>query len=138
MKDKDVRRMRQKRKLLLKRMGEIEDFVRGSVVLMKRPCTYPACRKCASGERHPTWVLTVSQSGKTRTVYLGKERLSEARRMVKNHRRLKEIVEEIAQINVVLLTGRTLPGRKKTHDKQKGQTRDRPKGKTGAKRGQGP
>jgi hypothetical protein len=48
-------------------------------VLMKRKCTYPGCRKCAAGQRHPTWVLTYSREGKTRTVYLGEKRRARTR-----------------------------------------------------------
>lgn len=99
----ELRRLRQKRKLLLKRLAGIEEFIRGSVVLMKRKCMYPGCRKCASGERHPTWVLTVSHAGKTRTVYLGEKRVQAAQRMSENYRRLMRLVEEIAQINLALL-----------------------------------
>ena len=104
MEAREIRRVRQKRKLLAKRMGKIEEFVRGSVVLMKRPCTYPRCRKCASGERHPTWVLTVSRCGKTHTVYLGKKRLAAAQRMAANYRKLLGLIEEMAAVNRVLLT----------------------------------
>jgi len=106
MDDGQARRLRQRRKLLLGRLSRIEEFLRGSVVLMKRPCTYPTCRKCAAGERHPTWGLTVSENGKTRTVYLGAKRLDAARRMTENYRRLQSLVEEIGTINRALLTGR--------------------------------
>jgi len=105
MSDGEARRLRQKRKLVLTRMGKVEDFLRGSVVLMKRPCTYPGCRKCAVGERHESWVLTYSSRGKTHTVYLGQKRLAEARRMVANHRRVVELMEQISQINLLLLKG---------------------------------
>jgi len=98
-----LRRLRRKRALLLKRMARIQDFVRGSVVLMKRPCTYPGCRKCASGERHPTWVLTYSSGGRTRTVYLGKDRLPAARRSVEDYHHLMGLIEQVAQINLMLL-----------------------------------
>jgi len=107
----DIHHLKQKRKLLAKRMARIEEFVRGSVVLMKRPCTYPGCRKCASGERHPTWVLTLSRNGKTHTVYLGKKRLDAAKRMTENYRKLLALVEEIAELNLVLL--RQSPARAK-------------------------
>jgi hypothetical protein len=106
MEEKAERRLRQKRQLLLGRAAGIEEFVRGSVVLMKRPCAYEGCRKCASGERHPTWVLTVSVKGKTRTVYLGADKRDAARRMTENYRRLMALVEQMAQINRVLLMGR--------------------------------
>ena len=103
MERREIRRLKQKRKLLAKRLARFEEFVRGSVVLMKRACTYPRCRKCASGERHPTWVLTVSRGGKTHTVYLGKKRLAAAQRMSKNYRKLLGLIEEIAALNLVLL-----------------------------------
>jgi hypothetical protein len=109
MDEREARRLRQKRKLLLRRMAGIEEFLRGSVVLMRRPCTYAGCRKCASGERHPTWGLTVSEKGKTRTMYLGVKRLDAARRMTENYRRVQALVEEIGTINRALVTGRVSP-----------------------------
>ena len=106
MDEREVRRLERKRKLLLGRMARIEEFLRGSVVLMKRPCVYRGCRKCASGERHPTWGLTVSEKGRTRTVYLGVKRLDAARRMTQNYRRLRALVDQISAINRALVSGR--------------------------------
>jgi uncharacterized protein YcsI (UPF0317 family) len=122
---KEARHLRQRRTLLLRRAAQIEEYLRGSVVLMKRPCTYEHCRKCASGERHPTWVLTFSQAGKTRTVYLGVRRLDAARTMTENYRRLMALVEQVAEVNRALLTGRN-PVTKGSRDGQ------------GQSRGQGP
>ena len=122
MEEKELRRLRAKRKLLWGRLTRTEEILRGSVVLMKRPCTYPRCRKCASGERHPTWVLTLHQKGKTQTVYLGKGRLAEARRMAENYRRVKALLEEVAQIDLLLF---------RRKDTQK-------KGSEHGQRGQGP
>jgi len=83
---------------------------------MKRPCVDARCRKCASGERHPTWVLTLSEKGKTRTVYLGAARAPQARRMSENYRRLGALLEAVAQINLVLLTGRMPAGKGAEND----------------------
>ena len=115
----ELRRLAQKRRLLWKRVVEIEEFVRGSVVLMKRRCIFTGCRKCASGERHPTWVLTVNRKGKTQTVYVGKSRLAEAQRLVDNYRRAKGLLEEVAQINLALFRGRRF-SRKGSEDDQRG------------------
>ena len=111
MEETKARRLRQKRRLLWKRAAKIEDFARGSVVLMKRRCVFAGCRKCASGQRHPTWVLTLHEKGKTRTVYVGKTRLAEAKRLVENYRRVRALTEEVAQVNLLLLRGRN-PSRK--------------------------
>jgi hypothetical protein len=112
------RRLAQKRKLLWKRAAEIEEFLRGSVVLMKRRCIFQGCRKCASGERHPTWVLTVNRKGKTQTVYVGKTRLAEAKRLVENYRRLKGLIEEVAQVNLALFRGKDWAGKGSEHDRR--------------------
>jgi len=106
MEEKEARRLRQRRRLLWRRGTGIEEFLRGSVVLLRRPCAYAGCRKCASGERHPMWVLTVSERGKTRTVYLGAGKAAAARQMTANYRRLKALIEQVAEVNQVLLTGR--------------------------------
>jgi len=100
-----------KRRRLLKEALRIEEFVRGSVVLMKRRCSSPGCRRCAAGTGHPTWVLTVSSQGKTRTIYLGEQRVGEAKRMVANYRRLLGLVEEVCELNLERLrAGRVRKG----------------------------
>ena len=120
MEERELRRWAQKRGLLWKRVVEIEEFLRGSVVLMKRRCIFAGCRKCASGERHPTWVLTVNRKGKTHTVYVGQSRLAEAKRLVENYRRVKSLLEEVAQINLVLFRRKVTP-RKGVEHGQPGQ-----------------
>ena len=75
---RERRRLERQRELLLRRLVDRPEFLRGSVVLMKRACGRPHCRRCASGKRHPTWVLTYSQAGKTQTVYVGERRAARA------------------------------------------------------------
>ena len=98
-----------KRRMLVERLAGMGEFLRGSVVLMKRRCAYQRCRKCASGVNHPTWVLTVSEKGKTRTVYLGKGRVEAARQMTREYRRLTALIDQINQVNRALLTRRGIP-----------------------------
>jgi uncharacterized ParB-like nuclease family protein len=107
--------LRLKRTALRRTLASFGSFVRGSVVLMKRRCTYPGCRKCASGQHHPTWVLTVSRKGKTHTVYLGPQRRVQAQQMAGNYRRLLALLEELAEVNLALLTGKPLEGKGGRH-----------------------
>ena len=118
MEDSVQRELERGRKALMRKLASWGAFVRGSVVLMKRRCTYPRCRKCASGQGHPTWVLTVSRQGKTHTVYLGPRRLAQAQRMAQNYRRLLALIEEIAEVNLALLTGKPLDGKGGCHGTQ--------------------
>jgi hypothetical protein len=111
MEDSAQRELERTRKALMRKLASWGAFVRGSVVLMKRRCTYPRCRKCASGQGHPTWVLTVSRQGKTHTVYLGPQRRASAQRMAETYRRLLVLIEEIAEVNLAVLTGKPLDGK---------------------------
>ena len=46
-----------------------EDFLRGSVVTMRRTCGKPRCR-CTRGEKHVSLYLAVRDGGKRRMVYV--------------------------------------------------------------------
>jgi hypothetical protein len=77
------------------------------------------CPKCARGEGHRVFVLTVSYGrGRTRQISVRRERVEEVRRWLANYRNLKEKIETICELNHDLLrperTARK-PG-KKQHD----------------------
>jgi hypothetical protein len=75
------------------------DFVRGSVVVLHRPCTRERCPRCKSGERHPATYLSYKQNGRTRLIYLSAEVQGTARLWVKNYRQLVAVIEQIADVN---------------------------------------
>ncbi|PYM32884.1 MAG: hypothetical protein DME17_19690 [Candidatus Rokuibacteriota bacterium] len=60
----------------------------GSVVVLRRPCTRPRCRRCASGAKHPATYLSLSRAGKTELVYLPAALVRPVGRGVANYRRL--------------------------------------------------
>ena len=104
------------RERVLRRVAGMQEFLRGSVVLMQRRCAQRRCRRCAAGGRHPTWVLTVSERGKTRTVYLGAGRAEQARRLAANYRQLQGWIEAASRINERLLVQRARPRTKGAGD----------------------
>ena len=112
----EAERLVAQRERVLGRVAGVREFLRGSVVLMQRRCAQRRCRRCATGGRHATWVLTVSERGKTRTVYLGAGRAERARRMAANYRQLQGWIEAASRINERLLTGRARPRAKGAGD----------------------
>jgi hypothetical protein len=50
----------------------------------------------------------VSRKGKTHTVYLGARRRVQAQQLAENYRRLQGLLEELAEVNLALLTGKPL------------------------------
>ena len=105
--------LQRRKKRLWNELRRYEDFLRGTVVLLKRRCTYPRCTACQEGEGHPTWYLSRKVKGKTRLTYLSKEKLEVARCGTEQYARLRALLEEIAEVNAEGLkasTGRRSSG----------------------------
>src|SRR6266446_10794445 len=92
------------------------DLLRGS--LLERTIRHTkGCPKCARGEGHQVFVLTVSYAGgRTRQFSVRRERVAEVRQWLDNYHKLKEAIEAICELNHDLLRpdcagSKTKPGR---------------------------
>ena len=87
------------------------ELLRGS--LLERTVRHrDGCPKCARGEGHQVFVLTVSYAGgRTRQLSVRRERVGEVRRWLDNYRKLKEAVEAICELNHELLRPKARSGR---------------------------
>jgi len=94
----------------------IGDFVRGSVVVLRRPCRRDNCRLCREGKRHPATYLSMKEKGRTRLVYLTKERVPHARKMVHEWKRLEKLLREMSDTNAEMLR---LRGKRDTAERRK-------------------
>jgi len=59
-------------------------------------------RKSGDGERASYLLTYKGEVNKTKTVYVEKDRVMEARRMIGNYRKAKRILEQIVELNVRL------------------------------------
>jgi hypothetical protein len=58
------------------------------------------CPKCARGEGHQVFVLTVSYAhGRTRQISVRRERIAEVRRSLSNYQELRKTIEAICELN---------------------------------------
>jgi len=97
------RRATQARQKLLDKLPDAAEILRGS--LLQRTVRHSSgCTKCAGGEGHPLWVLTVSYpGGRTRQFSLRREQVPQVRRWLGNYRELKDKLEAICELNHHLL-----------------------------------
>jgi len=79
------------------------DFVRGSVVVLRRPCTRSGCRLCREGKRHPATYLSLKEKGSTRLIYLPKGLVEQARQWVAEWRRLENLLRAMSRTNAQML-----------------------------------
>jgi hypothetical protein len=95
------------------------ELLRGSLLERTVFHTKGSCPKCARGEGHRVFVLTVSYgAGRTRQFSVRRERVEEVRRWIANYQNLKEKIEEICELNHDFLRPEraTSKLRKKQHD----------------------
>jgi hypothetical protein len=93
----------QARQKLVGRLPITGEMLRGS--LLERTVRHTKdCPKCARGEGHHVFVLTVSYpGGRARQVSVRRELVPEVRRWLDNYQKLKERIEAICEINHDLL-----------------------------------
>jgi len=99
--------LRRRRKLLLRKLPPLESVLRGSLIERYKRCGKPGC-KCAEGPGHgPKYYLSVvSASLKHQMDYVPQADYAEIRARVANYHRIREILEEISEINRELLRRR--------------------------------
>ena len=93
----------QTREKLLAKLPVTGELLRGS--LLERTIRHKSgCPKCARGEGHQVYVLTVSYGGgRVRQFSVWRERVTEVRRWLDNYQKLKEGIEAICELNHELL-----------------------------------
>jgi hypothetical protein len=91
------------REKLVGKLPVTGELLRGS--LLERTVRHSKdCPKCARGEGHRVFVLTVSYAGgRTRQLSVRRERVAEVRRWLDNYQKLKQSIETICELNHDLL-----------------------------------
>ena len=92
-----------KREKLAAQLPPAIGVLRGS--LLQRTIHHSSgCQKCARGEGHPLWVLTVGYpGGKTRQVSLRPEQVPQVREAIERYHVCKDTPEAISELNQFLL-----------------------------------
>jgi hypothetical protein len=105
------------REKLLRRLPVTGDIVRGA--LLERLVRHRSgCAKCARGDGHRVFVLTVSYAGgRTRQFSLRRaQQVPAVRRWLDNHRKLKDAIEAICELNHDLLRPQGAAARRRQRD----------------------
>jgi len=92
-----------KREKLAAQLPSAAAVLRGS--LLHRTLHHSSgCSKCARGEGHPLWVLTVGYpGGKNRQISLRADQVPQVRKALEHYRKIKQSLEAISELNQFLL-----------------------------------
>ena len=95
--------LRKERAELLEELATLSRLLHGSWVERYSVCSRPDC-KCRRGARHgPRHYLVVSEAGRQRQKYVANSQVKAAREGLAQHRRLRQIVDRITQLNLKLM-----------------------------------
>jgi hypothetical protein len=95
-----VRRMLDKR---VKELAAHGPVLLASLALVHKTCGQPSCSCHHGGPKHTAHHLTFKQQGKTRTVYVPQDLLSEVQSWVAEYQRLKSLLSQISQLALALV-----------------------------------
>jgi hypothetical protein len=95
-----IRRMLDSR---LKKLVTRSPILAASLVPVTARCGHPSCHCHHGGPPHPAHQLSYKEHGKTRTVHVPKDLLSEVQLWIAAHHRLKLLLKEIHLLSVALV-----------------------------------
>ena len=107
MQDTSSSALRKRRAKLLKQMPALDTLLRGSLIERYKRCGKPGC-KCADGPGHgPKYYLSVSFPGcRPQMDYVPQDDQPDVAARLASYHRVREIIEEICEINRELLRRR--------------------------------
>ena len=107
MTERTTAELKRRRSQLLRKLPPLDSALRGSLVERYKRCGNPNCH-CASGPGHgPKYYLSVSYPGRSPQMdYVPQADYERVSQSLNNYTRIREILEEISEINHELIRRR--------------------------------
>lgn len=96
MKPKIISSPAQKR--LFKKLLALWPALKGSLALVHKPCIRAHCLACASGRKHPNYLLAYSHQGRRRCLYVPLAMVPLLKRALQNGRRIEQLLFEMGPL----------------------------------------
>lgn len=102
----NIEKLYKQREKFLSQISDYADFVRGSITSICSKCKRANCL-CQTKTSRKDYRLTYKDKDqKTKIVYIPKDRLAETKRMIKNHSKVKGVIQKLVELNFKILKHR--------------------------------
>ncbi len=99
----EIKEIKEKISRKLKEIRGKKNMVKGSINKIYTKCGNPNC-KCAKGFKHEEYRLTYKGNNNvSKTVYLNKSKIKRGQKMIDNYREVKNLFNEIIDLNIKLI-----------------------------------
>ena len=72
--------------------------LKGSLAEVYKPCIRPNCAACARGDKHGNYLLSFTEKGRRRCLYVPKPAVPLLKRALENGRRLEQLLYEMGPV----------------------------------------
>ena len=79
----------------LNKLSALWPALKGSLAQVYKPCIRPGCPTCASGQKHPNYLLAFTQKGRRRCLYVPKPMVGLLQRALNNGRQIEQLLYEM-------------------------------------------
>lgn len=98
-----IKASEKKRKAVADKIVSLRPVIRGSIVILKRPCIRQGCKKCKQGIFHPATYLSVTKNRKTHISYLPKYAIKDVEKAKMNYKKAKKLLDALCEIDLAIL-----------------------------------
>jgi len=83
------------RQSFLRQLEELWPPIKGSLAQVRKPCIRPNCPACARGDKHPAYILSFTDKGRRRCMYVPTELVPQLQQALRNGRALEEFLYQL-------------------------------------------
>lgn len=83
------------RQNFIRQLQKLWPPIKGSLAEVRKPCIRPNCPACARGDKHPAFILSFSDQGRRRCMYVPTAMVPQLQRALRNGRALEQFLYQL-------------------------------------------
>lgn len=83
------------RQNFLRQLEKLWPPIKGSLAEVRKPCIRPNCPACARGDKHPAYLLSFTDKGRRRCMYVPAALVPPLQQALRNGRALEELLYQL-------------------------------------------
>ena len=83
------------RQRFLRQFEKLWPAIKGSLAEVRKPCIRPNCPACAKGDKHPTFILSFTDRGRRRCMYVPAELVPQLRQALRKGKALEALLYQL-------------------------------------------
>src|SRR5512137_186084 len=83
------------RQNFLRQLQKLWPAIKGSLAEVRKPCIRPNCPACARGDKHPAYILSFTDKGRRRSMYVPIQFVPRLQQALQNGRALEALLYQL-------------------------------------------